>query len=298
LGPPSFETWVRWLNTAVQCLLGLGIGMLIAFIVIACLRRGISGREKILDSLQRAALGVCACAGLPIVLAQLSGTNHLLRHVTPAMISLAIVVGVLADKAAWGRSAPTMAISVILVCAQLGMLIAPVVVPNKGPAELGFVNGALPWRTMVRFDQWDWSPVRDIADRCGAGAPKISFLGSGRVFNPASIQFPWLERAPSTKRGAPNPPFVKWLWRYEDGPLDWQKVMDAAGENDIVITAPHYAGEARNKEDLDNQHNVEFAERLSQDSRFQGPFRIEMGRFEQVEIDVFLKRTLVCPSGQ
>ena len=99
-------------------------------------------------------------------------------------------------------------------------------------------------------------------------------------------------------RGAADPPFVKWLWRYEDGPLDWQKVMDAAGQSDIVITAPHYAGEVRNNEDLDNRHNAEFAEKLSQDPRFQGPVRLEMGRFEPVEMDVFLKKTLVCPAEQ
>ena len=69
---------------------------------------------------------------------------------------------------------------------------------------------------------------------------------------------------------------MTWLWRYEDGPLDWQKVMDATGKSDIVLTAPHYVGEVRNKEDLDNQHNAEFAARLSADPFFRGPIRLEM----------------------
>jgi hypothetical protein len=54
----------------------------------------------------------------------------------------------------------------------------------------------------------------------------------------------------------------------------------------------------KNKEDLDNQYNAEFASRLSQDPRFRGPIRLEMGRFEPVEVDVFLKKSLVCQSGQ
>jgi len=298
LGPRSLETWMRWLNTVFQSLLGHGLSLLIALILIAYVRTVISNRNTLLDPLQRAALGACLCAGLPIVLAQLSGTNHLLRHITPSMIPLAIGVGLLADKAAWGRSSPTMVISGILVCAQLGMLVAPVVFPNKGPVDIGFVNGALPWRAMIRFDQWDWSPVRDISNRCGVGTPKVSFLGSGRTFNPPAIQYPWVQWLTTSRRNPLNPPNVKWLWRYEDGPLDWQKVMDAAGQSEIVITAPRYTGEAKNKEDLDNQHNAEFAERLAQDSRFQKPIRLEMGRFEPVEVDVFLKENLVCSSAQ
>jgi hypothetical protein len=89
-------------------------------------------------------------------------------------------------------------------------------------------------------------------------------------------------------------PDVRWLWRYEEGPLDWQKVMDSIGQDDLVITAPHYIGRVDNKEDLDNQHNAEFADRLSRDPRFRGPIRLQMGRFEPVEVLVFLNNS-VCP---
>jgi len=298
LGPPSVGTWMRWLNTVIQCLLGHGLSILIALVLIAYIRAVISNRSSLLNPLERVVLGACLCAGLPIVLAQLSGTNHLLRHITPAMVPLAIVIGLLADKTAWLRSAPTMALSGILVCAQLAMLVAPVVFPNKAPVEIGFVNGALPWQTMARFDQWNWIPVRDISTQCGAVAPKLASLGIGRSFTPPAIQYAWLEQPPSNRRDPINPPFLKWLWRYEDGALDWQKVMDAADQSDVVITAPAYVGERNNKEDLDNQHNAEFAARLSQDPRFQKPFRLQMGRFERIEVDVFLSKNLVCPSAQ
>jgi 4-amino-4-deoxy-L-arabinose transferase-like glycosyltransferase len=298
LGPPSIGTWMRWLNTVIQCLLGHGIAILIVLVLIAYLRVLISKRSTLLDPLQQAALGACLCAGLPIVLAQLSGTNHLLRHITPAMIPLAIIVALLADKAGWLRSVPAMAISGILVCAQLAMLVEPVVIPNQKVVGIGFGNAALPWRTMLRFDQWDWSPVRDISTRCGVAAPKVSFLGSGRAFTPPAIQFAWLEQPPANRHDATNPPYVKWLWRYEYGPLDWQKVMEAADQSDLAITAPAYMGEAGNMEDQDNQHNAEFAARLSQDPHFQKPIRLEMGRFEKFEVDVFLNKNLVCPSAQ
>ncbi len=298
LGPPSLMTWMRWLNTVFQCLLGHGVSVLIVLIALLYLRKAIAGKETFFDPLQKAALGACACVGGPILLAQLSGTNHLLRHISPAVIPLAIAIGMLVDKVNWGRSAGSITISGILLGAQLLMLLAPVAIPNTKDVDLGYVNGALPWRTMVRFDQWDWSPVRSIADRCNVTWPKIAFLGSGRVLNPPSIQAEWLNRPPLKPSLTEDVPYVKWLWHYEQGPIDWQKVMDFTRQSDIVFTAPHYVGEARNKEDLDNQHNIEFLNRLSQEPDFQGPIRLEMGRFDPVEMDVFVKKSLGCPVGQ
>jgi len=89
-----------------------------------------------------------------------------------------------------------------------------------------------------------------------------------------------------------------WLWRYEQGPVNWQEIMGTIGQSDIVLTAPNYIGEVADKQDLDNQHNLEFAERIARDPRFQEPVRLEMGRFEPVEVDVFLKKTLPCYSGE
>jgi len=179
------------------------------------------------------------------------------------------------------------------------MLLTPVLFPNRQPVDLGFVNGGLPWTVMVRFDQWNWKPLRDISYGCGLAMPKISFLGSGRAFDPPQIEFPWAAQPTSTGHDATlDFPDVTWLWRYEDGSLDWRKVMDAAGQSDIVVTAPRYIGEVRNKEDLDNQFNGDFAARLSLDPQFRGPIRLEMGRFEPIEIDVFLKKSLRCDSPQ
>jgi 4-amino-4-deoxy-L-arabinose transferase-like glycosyltransferase len=292
LGSPSLVTWGRWLNTVFQALLGHCVSIFICLVVIMCFREAFIRRRTILDNLQKTAIGACACAGVPIVLSQLSGTNHLLRHISPAIIPLAIAIGVLSDKVGWGRSGASFAASGVLFCVQLLMIVYPVVSPNKRPVGVGFVNGSLPWRAMARFDQWDWKPIRDISDACALDHPQISYLGSGRVFNPPSIQYPWIR---SAFMSYPN---VTWLWRYEDGPLDWQKVMDTAGQSDVVLTAPHYIGDVKNKEDLDNQYNAEFAGRLYRDPRFRGPIRIEMGRFQPVEIDLFLRKTLVCRAGQ
>ncbi len=117
-------------------------------------------------------------------------------------------------------------------------------------------------------------------------------------FNPHAIQYPWVATAASTRLSTFDFADVTWLWRYEDGPLDWQKVMDSAAQNDIVITAPQYVGEVKYKEDQDNRYNSEFASRLSLDPRFRGPIRFQAGRFEPVEVAVFLRQTLGCRLGQ
>jgi hypothetical protein len=112
------------------------------------------------------------------------------------------------------------------------------------------------------------------------------------------MQYPWVTAATATRSATFALPDVTWLWRYEDGPLDWSKVMGDARQSDIVLTAPHYVGEVKNKEDLDNHYNADFADRLSHDEGFGGPVRIKMGRFEPVEMDLFLKKSLVCRAGQ
>ena len=236
---------------------------------------------------------------MPLVLTQLCSTNHLLRYLTPAVIPLAIGVGVLADRTGWTRSWALIATSSVLFSIQLLMIVYPVVFPNQHQVDLGFVNGGLPWRVMPRFDQWDWEPLRDVSYSCGLDSPKISYLGGGRAFGPPQMQYPWVEHPTSPDHDVTlDYPEVTWLWRYEDTAIDWQKVMDAAGQSDIVLTAPHYVGEARFKEDVDNQHNAEFVARLLQDSRFRGPIRMDLGRFEPVEIDVFLKKSLPCHPAQ
>jgi len=290
LGPPSLATWVRWLNTVLQALLGHGISIFIFLVIIMSFRQIFIRKQAIFNTLQKNALGACMCAGLPIVVSQLSGINHLLRHISPSIIPLAIAVGVLSDAAKWARAGISFAASIVLFSVQLLMILYPVLLPNKHAVDLGFVNGSLPWRAMARFDQWNWNSVRDISDNCGLKAPHIAYLGSGREFDPPAIQYPWV---PSAITAFPD---VTWLWRYEDGPLDWSKVMAAADRSDIVLTAPHYIGEVRNKENLDNHYNTEFADRLSQDPLFRAPIRLQMGRFEPIEVDLFLKTTVVCNS--
>ena len=294
LGSPSLATGLRWLNTVWQGMLGHGTSLLMVLVVVGCVAKLAAGNRAVFQPMQRLAFGACTCAGLPIMAAQLSGTNHLLRHISPAMVPIGIGLGLLADGAGWTSSMALRATAVTLLCGQLLMLLWPVFFPNRQPADLGFANTALPWRVMSRFDQWDWEPIRELSYRCGLGDPNISYLGGGRAIDPPQIQFPWVTHVTREADGTLDYPNVNWLWRYEDGPIDWKKVMDAADHSDIVLTPPGYIGETRNEENLDNRYNAEFADRLSQEALFQTPVTVEMGRFEPVKVEIFVKKTLSC----
>jgi len=133
-----------------------------------------------------------------------------------------------------------------------------------------------------------------LGDRCGLRAPSISYLGGGRQLNPEAIQYPWIKRVGSTGDSVLNFPNVNWLWRYEDKVIDWQQVIASAESSDIVLTPPEYRGEARLKENLDNQFNAEFSHRVSSLPDFRGPIQLTVGRFEAITLDVFAKKSSVC----
>jgi len=293
LGELSLVTWAKWFSTVILSLIGPGLTILIALILIVAIRRVILKKEVSIDPIHRWAVVACLCSVLPLVVLQLSGTNHQLRYLCPVMIPFAIAVGILSEVTGWTHSRRALVISSILATAQVIMIVAPVVSPNKQPVEPGFHNGAFPWRTMALFEQWNWEPLRNISQECGLEKPKIAFLGVGRPLNPPQILYPWFVAgaSPSERNGFSDP---LWLWHQEQGPLDWRQVMDSAEQSDIVLTAPSFVGEATDRQDVDNRYNQEFAERLAADPLFDGPFYFEMGRFEPVEVLVYVKEALKC----
>ena len=293
LGRPSLSTWMRWFGTVIQSLLGYGLTIVIVLVVVAFLRRRILSGRLPLNDIQKATVGVCICAALPIMLVQLSGTNHLLRHITPAVIPLAILVGVLSQQAGWFCSKAAIIVSTLLFASQLAMLLGPAFLPHQSSITVVSPNGSLPWQIMVRSDQWDWSQLRDIADSCGTTSPRVSYLGGGEALNIPQLEYPWVAREASSRRAVLYFPEVNWLWRYEDGTLDWEKVLNSASTSDLVVTAPNYQGGV-GKYDVDNKYNSEFAARLSRDPHFNGPILLKMGRFEPIEVQVFVSRSLTC----
>ncbi|HEY2472012.1 MAG TPA: glycosyltransferase family 39 protein [Terracidiphilus sp.] len=297
LGPLSFATWLKWLNSVWQCLLGHGVSVLVIAVAVACFYSALRGAKARFDTNRRTALALCVAAGLPIIIIQLTGTNHLLRHISPSIVALAIAIGVLSDQTVFTQSIGWALGASLPLLIQLGMIVYPVVAPNSRMVDIGFVNSTVPWHVLARYDQWDWDPVYRISTQCNIESPKIGYLGGGRELNPEAIAYPWVKSVFSTHRSTFAYPDVSWLWRYEDGPVDWQKLMSASESRDILITAPGYTGEARVKEDRDNQYNSEFVDRLAADDKFEHRASFNVGRFEPIRIDVFTKKSLNCASS-
>lgn len=293
-GAPSLATAAKWFSSVVMGLLGPAVAILICVVVIVSVRRIMVKKEAILKPAQRTAVWACVCAGLPLMVLQVSGMNHNLRYLTPAVIPLAIAIGVLSDATGWIRSRAAVAIAVPLIVAQLLMIVTPVAFPKPYPIDPGLVNGGFPWGIWVRFEQWDWKPLREIANSCGLQQPQISFLGMGRPLNPPQIEYPWFVDGSVSSDAWLWRSQPVWLWRYEQGAFDWQKVMSASDQSDIVLTAPGFIGQVSDKQDLDNRYNREFAERLAADPLFREPIHLKMGRFDPVEVAVFVKATSSC----
>lgn len=293
-GAPSLMTAAKWFGSVAMGLLGPAITLLICVVAIVSVRRVLIKKGAILKPAQRTAVWACICAGLPLMVLQVSGMNHNLRYLTPAVIPLAIAIGVLSDATGWIHSRASVAIAGALIVAQLLMIVTPVAFPKQYPVDPGLVNGGFPWGIWARFDQWDWRPLREISNDCGLQQPQISFLGMGRPLNPPQIEYPWFVDGSVSSDAWLWRSQPVWLWRYEQGRFDWQKVMSASDQSDIVLTAPGFIGQVSDKQNLDNQYNREFAERLAADPLFRGPILLKMGRFDPVEVMVFVKATHSC----
>jgi 4-amino-4-deoxy-L-arabinose transferase-like glycosyltransferase len=296
----SPATWAKWLGSVCIALFGPGVSVFLVFVLVALVlrRKDLTHGSSALGTTRAKVLVACACAGLPLIAAQLSGTNHNMRFLSPTIIPLAVVVGLLSETIGLTRSRGFLVASAAVFFCQAGILVAPVLFPNSKPIDAGVIPGTrltlvtseLPWRVLARYPQWDWKPVREISLGCGIESANISYLGDGRAFNGSQIAYPWFAA------GVPTP-HVTLLWRYEQGSPNWQALMSSADGSDIVITAPHYVGEATDRQDLDNQYNAEFAQRLGQDPRFDAPIHLQLGSLESVDVLVFVKKNLPCRSS-
>ncbi len=282
LGEPSLRTWMFWLLTVVQSLLGYGVTIILILVLLSWTWYCFSPGSSRLDSIQRSVLLACGSAMVPLILGQLLGTNHQLRLLCPILVPMAISFGLLASVSGWDRLTALLSITCLALLSQLAMLVYPVFYPNTTVVGIGYPNARFAWRALARFDQWDWRPLREVSRSYGFEEPTISLIGSGRNLNALQIVYPWAVEG-NMKTSARH------LWQNNKGPIDWTRVMKVAAESDIVLTAPHWLGELPDRPHPDNLHNFEFDQRMARDPRFRGPIHLRMGRFEPVEVNVFVR---------
>lgn len=290
LGPKSSpETIVKWLNVFAQSVLGSALTLLTLAILATLLIKLIRKQLRI-DATTVSAIAVCLAGTFPMLILAAFGTNHNPRLITPTLLPLAVAIGVIAALTHWTTSRWLAAITTAVFCFQLALMVSP------SPGEPRYQSGDAasqqllwgnPTMVMQRIDQWDWSQLWEICNARQIKSPLIAYLGNSRNFNPPQIGYPWVRANENIK--------VTWLWQYTFGQIDWDKVMGAVNASDVVLTAPNLVGRSVDNQDLDNQHNTELVQRLQKDSQFSEPLELKMGRFEPVQVLVFLRKPEYSP---
>ncbi|OKH40174.1 hypothetical protein NIES2119_04450 [[Phormidium ambiguum] IAM M-71] len=280
----SLMTFAKWLFSFSQSLLGSGLTILFLAVIATLLTQLLSKKFRI-KAATVGAIAVCLAGSLPMLMLSAMGTNQNTRLISPTLITLAVAIGAIAALTGWTTNKWLTAFATILICFQLTVMVSPT------PGEIKYQKGdtasqQLLWgnhtTTMKRREQWDWSPVREIVNQQKITNPLITYLGNYGTFNPPQIALPWVREN--------EPVNVAWLWQYPWGEINWNQVLTAAKSSNVVITAPQLIGGKADKQDLDNQHNAEFVKRLEKMPEFSPPIKLMMGRYQPVEVFVFINK--------
>jgi hypothetical protein len=150
---------------------------------------------------------LAAAAALPL-LALFSPWLHE-RHMAPATAALAFAVGCLAAE---GRRVIA---ALALLGVQLLLILAGLVAdPSRWPMPLAMIAAAV-----MRKDNADWSFLRPYE--------RVSFFGLAPSLSPPELSIPRVR--------AHEKAYVEWLWRMEDGPIDWARIEEKVRASDAVL---------------------------------------------------------------
>lgn len=290
LGPKgSPEALGKWLYVFVQTMLGPALTLLVLAVLVTVLLRLVR-KQLPIDTTQVTAIALCLSASLPLLATSAFATNQNPRLVAPALLPLAIAIGALAALTGWTTSRWLAATATALLCFQLAVMVSPS--PNEPRYQTGddTSKGLLwgnPTTVMRRSEQWDWSKLRDLALSRNIRQPAIAYLGASGGLTAPQIGSPWVM--------ANEPAAVRWLWKFERGPFNWDKVMELVNASHIVVTAVDVTGSTADKQDVDNQYNAELVQRLQNSPQFDAPVELKLGRFDPARVIVFLRKSEMPP---
>lgn len=243
-------------------LLGPAYTFLFAGLAVFACARWRSLRDH-LTAYQRSLVLVCLAGAVPLIVAHAAGANHNTRLITPGLMTLALAAA-LVSSGPRGLASHWVGGGIVAVL----MLIQTTSLASAVLSD--------------RSSQWDWEPLRATTTADGLANPRIGFLGGGTYFNGYSIEYPWLRRGEAVD--------VTMIWRGEDGPIEWEKIGRLVDEMDVVMTAPGHTGNPLNNEEVDNQHNQEFVERMCRSAAFDGPVTLPVTGTPGVNVIAFVRR--------
>lgn len=252
----SPATFARYAYELARCGLGFGVA---ACAVVAC---------WLARSSKSATLAILAAGAFPLILSSYFSRNHNPRLIAPAIFLIAAMVAIIiASRPRLARAAFVIAVVQIVV----------MIFPRPWSDE----NRSYIWRgtseVMAPVEQWDWSRLRELADRRGLHVPVVALKGEGYAMNVQQIIYGWASaRRPVHVMLLVQPPPVS--------------IERAAKFAQIVVTAPGYRGEASDGQIPFNRDNDAFAALVSHDPRFTGPVRLDLGIDKPAVVSVFFKR--------
>jgi len=250
-----------WLTESFWRLFGPPVAALVVLLAVALAQRRQLLRQAMSSSQRLVVFSTCVAGAVPLFLLHFVGSNHNMRLVSPALIPSILGASLLAHEAGVVRVRGAVAIAGTVVVLQGAYMIHH------------FETSTI--------DLWDWDPLLELCDQHGLRDPVVKHLGQAIAFNPPAVSYPWIRRGRTVHDS--------WLWRFEQGPIDWDRIGREVSTADVVVTAPGYTGDPDDKEPLDNQHNAELVSRLETLSAFEPPTELRLGRFD-TRVLVFFRR--------
>jgi hypothetical protein len=250
-----------WLATAATRLLGVPFAAsVVVFVAWMPARTNSWWRVSNLAARNFILVGLAGC--LPLTVLHIAGANHHMRLMTPALMAAGAAVAIPLELAGLlERRGFCIGVALILL------------------AQIGLVTWS---EERSHTDQWDWSQLRELVQARGLIEPAIVHLGNGAAFNSPQIEYPWV-------CGGGETIGERWLWRYEDGPVDWSKLDKEIDGADVVITAPGFLGDANDKQPLDNQYNDQLADKLRGQNDIWNSTTLHPDAEGKVEVLVFMR---------
>jgi 4-amino-4-deoxy-L-arabinose transferase-like glycosyltransferase len=270
----SFHYLVRFLQEGF----GLPIGCLCIALLIIALVNFFRSRPSQVPNTLRWAMICLLLAPLPTLLLPLATHNQVMYHTSQSLILLAAGFALLAKSEGWLTAPICLVVVTLVIVTQLALTLAPVVFRQQYPGQ------RFAWTALGRWDQWDWNQFRVLLRSQGLKQPSIGYLGLVSPLNPPQILYPWLCRHEL-------PPSVTLLWRQENGAADVLSLIAAADTNDVVFTVPELTTATRGTENSqDNEYDSDFARQMSANHDFATPLHLRMGRFQTVDVWVFVRK--------
>lgn len=200
---------------------------------------------------------IAAAGAVPLIVIGFLSPTFVARHIAGTLLLVPFVLAV----AAFEKRSRLVLAAVALIVVQAVIL------------------AAAPLRMLPHVDQTDWSVLRPLIP---GDKPAITFLGGGSSLSPPELRYAWMSRGADAN--------VTWLWRFEEGAIDWNRVVQRASASDavLVVSPDSPAGDANDVRD--NVHNRELIARLRQLPQFAPPVQVPIGTRKRAELLVFVKR--------